>query len=97
MIDKVVTQLDLPKINVLLILLGMIISVIIGMSTNLSQSSGHGGFIPLVFPPVLGVFFLILYFLSRAFTKKYNWILTLFAVAYLLYFGIDFYLTNNIE
>lgn len=75
----------------------MIASVVIGMSANLPQSSGHGGFIPLVFPPILALFFLVLYFLSRAFTKNYNWVLTLFAVAYLLYFAIDFYLTNNIQ
>ena len=66
------------------------------MSTDLAPSSGHGGFIPLVYPPIVGIFFIILYYVSRIFTKKYNWTISLFAIIYLLHFAIDFYVKENV-
>jgi len=93
--DKIIEVLNKPKINVIGIFVGMIISWVIAMSTNLSPSSGHGGFIPLVFPPIIGIFFIGLYFLSRIFIKKYNWIISIYAIIFLLHFAIDFYLTEN--
>lgn len=94
--NKIIEVLNKPKINAIGILVATVISWIIAMSTNLSASSGHGGFIPLIFPPISGIFFIILYFLSRIFIKKYNWIISIYAIISLLHFAIDFYLTENI-
>ncbi|MFD2824465.1 hypothetical protein ACFS5M_12355 [Lacinutrix iliipiscaria] len=93
---KIPELITKPKNNIIGILIAMIISWIIGMSADLSASSGHGGFIPLVYPPMAAIFFIILYYISRLLTKKYNWIITLFAIIHLLYFAIDFYITENI-
>ena len=93
---KIIEFLNKPKINAIGILAGMVISWLIAMSTNLSPSSGHGGIIPLVFPPIYGIFFIGLYFLSRIFIKKYNWIISIYAIISLLHFAINFYLTENV-
>ncbi|NIK93648.1 hypothetical protein GZ212_15920 [Mangrovimonas sp. CR14] len=94
--NKISELINKPKINVIGLLIGMLISWIIGMSTDLPQSSGHGGFIPLVYPPIIALFFIGIFYISRIFSKKYNWIVSLFGIIYLLYFGIDFYLIENI-
>lgn len=94
--EKLTDLINKPKNNIIGILTGMLISWIIAMSADLSPSSGHGGFIPLLFPPIIGIFFIGLYYISRIFIKKYNWIISLFAIIYLLHFAIDFYITENI-
>ena len=85
-----------PKSNITEIVIGMLIAWVIAMSTDLPQSSGHGGFIPLTFPPITGVFFIVLYYISRFFTKKYNWLISIFAIIYLLYFAINFHITESV-
>ncbi len=94
--NKIIEALNKPKINAIGILGAMVISWIIAMSTNLPASSGHGGFIPLIFPPASGIFYIGLYFLSRIFIKKFNWVISIYGIISLLYFAIDFYLTENI-
>jgi len=84
------------KINLAVIAIGTVISWIIGLQTDLHPSSGHGGFIPLVFPPLLGIFIILIYLISRIFIRKYNWIITLIGIIYLMYFSIDFYIKNDI-
>ena len=93
---KITELINKPKNNVIGILIGMLISWIIAMSTDLAPSSGHGGFIPLVFPPIVSILFIGFYYVSRIFTKKYNWIISLFAIIYLLHFAIDFYIKENV-
>ena len=93
---KITELLNKPKNNVIGILIAMVISWIIGMSTDLPQSSGHGGFIPLIYPPFVALFLIAIYYASRVFTKKFNWIISLYAIIYLLYFAIDFYIKEDI-
>lgn len=95
-LKKTTILINKPKNNIIGILIGMLISWIIAMSTDLSPSSGHAGFVPLLFPPIVGLFFIGLYYFSRLFTKKYNWIISLFTIIYLLHFAIDFYITENV-
>ena len=66
------------------------------MLSDLSPSSGHGEFIILILPPIVAVFFIALYYISRIFIKKYNWIVSLFAIIRLLSFAIDLYIKENI-
>jgi len=68
----------------------------IGMQTDLHPSSIHAGFIPLFFPPIIGIFVIIFYLITRIFARKLNWIISLAGIIYLLYFSIDFYLNNEI-
>ncbi len=84
------------KTNLAGIAIGTIISWIIGMQTDLHPSSGHAGFIPLVFPPLVGIFTILIYLISRIFIRKFNWVISLTGITYLLYFSIDFYIKNDI-
>ena len=89
-------KLDSIKFNAIFIVVAMILAWIIGLSTNLSQSSGHGGMIPLIMPPFQAAAVLVVYFISRIFTKKYNWVISVLGVLWILISAIDFYITENI-
>ncbi len=85
--------LDNVKYNIIFISMGMIISWVVAMNADLPDSSNHGGFIPLIYPPITGLFFLIIYFISRAFVEKFNWIISIVGVDYCLYWSVEFYLS----
>ena len=86
-------NLDSRKYNLLGILIGTIIAWIIAMRTDLPASSNHGGFIPLIYPPFIGILTVIVYLISRLITKKYNWIISIIGIVYILHFAIDFNLS----
>ena len=88
---KIKEHLNNPKYNIIGIFLGMILSWIIGMKTDLPQSAGHGGFIPLIVPLFVGFMTILAYFIVRFFNKKYSWIISVIGILYNLYFAIDFY------
>lgn len=94
---KLREHLNSPIKNILYLLLGTIIAVIIGFSANLPQSSNHGGLIPLIYPPIIAMGVIIIYLLSRIFTKKYNWIITMLAIVYMIMEAIVFYINNDIS
>jgi len=85
--------LDSRKNNLIGILVGTIIAWIIAMQTDLPASSNHGGFIPLIYPPFIGILTVIGYLISRLITKKYNWIISIIGIVYILHFAIDFNLS----
>jgi predicted histidine transporter YuiF (NhaC family) len=90
---KVYTEnLNKASSNVVFTIVIMIISFIVGQLPHLPDSIGFGGFIPILTPPLISVFTLILYFISRIFTKKLNWLITLFGGVYNLYEAFDWYL-----
>ena len=85
--------LDSRKYNLIGILVGTIIAWIIAMRTDLPASSNHGGFIPLIYPPFIGIIALIVYLISRLITTKYNWIISIIGIVNILHFAIDFKLS----
>lgn len=90
MIDLAVvkSQLNTLKFCLISIVLGMIVSWIIGMY-DLPDNIGFGGFIPLLAPIVIGVVTLIIYFIMRKFTKKYLWMVALIGVIWNIYFAFN--------
>lgn len=91
---KINNILDKPSRNVILIIVFTILCWVIGILalSNLSESSGHGGFLNLIYSWFVGISTIILYFLSRIFTKKYNWFISLIGIAHNLYEAISFWL-----
>jgi len=85
--------LDRRKYNCIGIFIGTILAWIIAMQTDLPQSSNHGGFIPLIYPPFLGISTVIAYLISRLITKKYNWVISIIGIVYMLFFAIEFNLS----
>ena len=78
------SKINTLKFSLISILIGMIISWIIGMN-NLPDNIGFGGFIPLLAPIFIGIITLIIYFICRKFTKKYLWIVILIGVIWNIY------------
>ena len=87
--------LDNRKYNLIGIFIGTILAWVIAMKTDLPASSNHGGFIPLIYPPLIGFITIGAYLISRLITKKYNWIITIFGIVYILHFAIDFNLSYS--
>jgi len=85
--------LDSRKYNLIGIFVGTIIAWIIAMRTDLPDSSNHGGFIPLIYPPFIGILTVVGYLISRLITQKYNWIISIIGIVYILHFAIDFNLS----
>lgn len=85
---------DKPSKNIILIIVFTVLSWVIGMLalSNLPASSGHGGFLNLTYSWFIGISTIILYLLSRIFTKKYNWVISLIGIVYNLYEAICFWL-----
>lgn len=90
--NKLKNLLNEPLINVLLTLTVLIVSWFIIYSANLFSSSGLGAFLLIGFPTVVAFFTIGIYFIIRFFTKKYNWLVTLVSIIYLLYYSINYYL-----
>lgn len=80
------------KFNVVFTLILMILALIIGQLPDLPESIGFGGFIPIFTPFIIAIETLAIYFISRIFIKKWNWIATLIGGAYSLYEALDWYL-----
>ena len=93
---KINELINKPKINVIGILIGTLISWIIGIKTEMPASANIGALIPIVYAPFVGILSVAAYFISRIITKKYNWIISLFATIHLLKFAIEFYITEGI-
>ncbi len=88
--NKVIRFLNRPSKNVMIILIFALISWLIAMSAEIPDSVGHGGFLNLTYSWFVGIFTIVIYFLSRIFSKKFNWILTLLGIIYNLYEALLF-------
>jgi len=86
------TFLSKVKNNVIFTLVIMIVSLIIGQLPDLPSSIGFGGFIPILSPIFIAIVTLIIYLISRIFTKKLNWIVIIIGGIYNMHEALDWYL-----
>ncbi len=93
---KVVDYLDNVKFNMIFLTIMLIISWIIGISSYVHPSANHGAIVPYILPPFFFTCTVIVYFLSRIFIKKYNWIISIAGTVINLYYAIQWYINNNI-
>lgn len=84
---KPVNYLNDPYANVITVITLTIISYVLILSVNL-----HGGetdaLINLIYPSLVALGTLIIYFLSRLCFKKYNWIISGAGTVYMFYISV---------
>lgn len=84
-------KIDFPKSNVIFMIIGMVISMIISINVEVEASANIGAILPYVYPPIITIIAIIVYYLSRLFTKKYNWVISLICLIINLKFTYDWY------
>jgi len=89
MIDK----LNNPKLNIILIFIFEIIGCSITFSADYS-GAGMAAIIIKWIPAFIGLGAIIIYFISTLFIKKYNWIITLIGIIFILVAAINIYQTD---
>ena len=89
---RIINYLNQIKFNVVVTFFLMTLALVIGQLPDLPDSIGFGGFVPLITPPFIAIFTLVVYFISRVFIKKWSWIITLIGGFYNLYEAFDWYL-----
>lgn len=87
----VLNYLNQVKFNVVFMFLGMIFSMIISIRVDVPASANIGALLPYVYPPFITIIAIIVYFLSRLFTKKYNWIVSIICLIINLNFTYVWY------
>ena len=89
--NSFIVALEKVKVNIVLILAFALISWIISMSADISESSGHGGFMNLTYSWFIAIFTISIYLISRILFKNYNWLITLIGIIYNIYEAINFH------
>ncbi len=82
-----------PKNNIIAVIIFEIITLAITFTADYS-GAGMAKVIIKWIPALIGVSTLIIYFVSRLFTKKYNWIISVVGIAAMLFAAIKIYLTD---
>jgi hypothetical protein len=85
-----------PKFNTRFSGIVLILSWIIGISSYVHPSANHGAIVPYIFPPFFFICTVSIYFLSRIFLKKFNWVITVIGAVVNLFYAIQWYAINNI-
>ena len=86
-----VIKIDSPKNNVVFMAVVMIVSMIISIRVDVPASANIGAILPYIFPPFITVIAIVVYFLSRIFIKRYNWIISLICLIINLEFTYVWY------
>lgn len=86
--------LDNTKNNIIAIIIVEIITLSISFSADYSAVAGFASVILKWIPALVGVTTLLLYFVSRLFLKKYNWIISLIGIITMFYAAYNLYITN---
>lgn len=84
---------DVPIWNVAFIALGAVISFTIGGFAN-TAGAGMAAIFLYWFPIVGGIGGILTYLISRLFFKKYNWILSLLVVLFILTFSTQLHFAD---
>jgi hypothetical protein len=85
--------LDNPKNNIIAIIIIEIITLTISFIANYS-GSGIASIILKWVPALIGITTLLLYFVSRLFIKKYNWIISLIGILFMFIAAYNLYITD---
>ncbi|MFT5252835.1 MAG: hypothetical protein ACI87N_001857 [Flavobacteriales bacterium] len=72
-----------PWINIGLLLALIIVFTIFTLSAPNLDKAGLGGLGNLVFPAIIGIITIVIYLISRIFTRKWNWIITICGIIFM--------------
>jgi len=86
-------KLNNVKLNILLIFIFEIIGCAIAFSANYS-GAGMAAIIIKWIPAIIGLGTIVIYLISRLITKKYNWIITIIGIIFMIASAINIYLTD---
>ena len=85
--------LNTPKNNIISIIIIEIITLSISFTVDYS-GTGMAAIILKWVPALIGITTLLLYFISRLFTKKYNWIISLIGILSMFIATYNLYITD---
>lgn len=83
--------LDNPWINIGSLLSAIIIFTIFTMSAPDLDKAGLGGLANLFFPGFFGIMTILIYLVSRIFTRKYNWIISIIGIVSIGYLSVQIF------
>lgn len=86
--------LNSPKWNLFGIVILTILSTAILWTSDLG-GVGMGWLIIMYLPVAIGIVTYLVYLLSRIFTKRYNWTISIIGMAFSLFLSIQFHFFNN--
>lgn len=84
--------LNKPSWNYLALLIVVLISTLLVALGDYSDSAGASVYVMVWVPLICGILTALLYGISRLLIKRYNWIITLLGILFLLNASIQFYL-----
>lgn len=70
-------KINSPKNNVVLMIVGMLVSMIITINIEVSASANIGAILLYIYPPFITIIAIVIFFFSRIFIKKHNWIISI--------------------
>jgi len=86
--------LNNPKNNIIAIIIVEIITLSISFTVNYSGADALVAVVLKWVPALIGVTTLLLYFVSRLFTKKYNWIISIIGIIIMFIAAYTLFNTN---
>ncbi|RMB56905.1 hypothetical protein EAX61_12625 [Dokdonia sinensis] len=86
------TYVNEPKWNIISLLFVVAASTMLVVNGDFSNGRGMALLVIAWIPLIVGVITLAIYGISRLLFKKYNWIITLLGILFLLNASIQFYL-----
>jgi hypothetical protein len=87
--NEFLKDINNPRFNFGVMIIVMLCSTIITGLVEVPASANIGALLPYVFPPFVTVCSLIVYFISRLFIKKYNWVITVIQLTICVWFVIN--------
>lgn len=82
-----------PKNNIIAIIIVEIITLSISFTADYSNAGLIAAFLKWI-PALIGVTTLLIYFVSRLFTKKYNWIISIIGIIAMFIAAYNLHITN---
>ncbi|OIQ23972.1 hypothetical protein [Lacinutrix sp. MedPE-SW] len=87
------TLLNNPKHNIIAIIITEIITLTITFTANYNYTGIEGVLVKWT-PAFIGLFTLIIYFISRFIFKKYNWLISLAGIIFMVFAAVKIYTLN---
>ena len=90
---SMIKHLNNPKNNIIVVIIVEIITLSISFTADYS-GVGMTAIILKWIPAIIGVLTLLLYFVSRIFTKKYNWIISIIGIFFMFIAAYNLYIID---
>ncbi|MEJ6791231.1 MAG: hypothetical protein QNK89_00430 [Lacinutrix sp.] len=89
-----IKHLNNPKNNIIAVIIVEIITLSITFTADFSGAGVLGSVVLKWVPAIIGITTLLFYFVSRLFTKKHNWYISLLGILTMLFVTYNLYTTD---